>query len=78
MACGCSKNRGGGGRSGPVLRPTTTVRSTSGGIAAGPTPTQLRAQAAPPQQPTNAAGLSAERRKTQAVRRDAIRKALNK
>ena len=77
MACGCSKNRGGGSRNGPVLRPTS-VRSTSGGIAAGPTPTQLRAQAAPPQQPTNAAGLSAERRKTQAIRRDAIRKALNK
>ena len=73
--CGCNKNRG--GRSG-ALRPTTTVRSTSGGIAAGPTPTQLRAQSAPPQQQTNAAGLSAERRKTQAIRRDAIRKALNK
>ena len=75
MACGCNKNKG---RSGAILRPTTTVRSSSGGIAAGPTPTQIRAQAAPSQQQTNAAGLSAERRKTQALRRDAIRKALNK
>jgi len=78
MACGCSKNRGGASRNGPVLRPTTSVRSTSGGIAAGPTPTQLRAQATPSPPPANAAGLSAERRKVQAIRRDAIRKALNK
>lgn len=71
--CGCNKNKG---RSGG-FRPSTAVRST-GGIASGPTPTQLRAQSAPPQQQANAAGLSAERRKTQAIRRDAIRKALNK
>ena len=72
MACGCNKNRG--ARNGPVISP----RSTPGGISAGPTPTQLRAQSVQPQQQTNAAGLSSERRKTQAVRRDAIRKALNK
>jgi hypothetical protein len=76
MACGCNKNKG---RSGAILRPTTTARSSSGGIAAGPTPTQIRAQAAAPsQQQTNSAGLSAERRKTQALRRDAIRRSLNK
>lgn len=73
--CGC-RNKVKNGR-GPVLSPSS-VRSTSGGIAAGPSPTQLRAQAAQPQPPTNTAGLSAERRKTQAIRRDAIRKALNK
>lgn len=79
MACGCNKNKG-SSRSGPILRPTTTARSSSGGIAAGPTPTQIRAQAAAPsqQQQTNSAGLSAERRKTQALRRNAIRKSLNK
>lgn len=78
MACGCNKNKG-INRSGPSISPTT-LRSTSGGISAGPTPTQLRAQSTPPlpQTQTNAAGLSAERRKTQAIRRDAIRKALNK
>lgn len=78
MACGCKK----GNRGAHSLRPTTTVRSTAGGIAAGPTPTQVHAQAlAQTQTPLpvkNAAGLSAERRKTQAIRRDAIRKAFNK
>lgn len=74
MACGCNKNRG--ARSRPAIGPTN--RSVTGGIASGPTPTQLRSQAAQPQQQTNAAGLSSERRKTQAIRRDAIRKALNK
>ena len=73
--CGCKNRKS--GRNGPVLSPSS-VRSTPGGIAAGPSPTQLRAQNTQPQQPTNVAGLSAERRKTQAVRRDAIRKALNK
>jgi len=75
MACGCKK----GNRGTRSLRPTTTVRSTAGGIAAGLTPTQLRAQQVQTPQPVlNAAGLSAERRKTQAIRRDAIRKAFNK
>ena len=78
MACGCKKGgvRGGGGA---LLRPTTTARSVGGGISAGPTPTQLRAQQTQtPTPPLNANGLSAERRKTQAIRRDAIRKSFNK
>lgn len=76
MACGCKK----GNRGAHSLRPTTTVRSTAGGIAAGPSPSQLRAlqQTQTPQPVLNAAGLSAERRKTQAIRRNAIRKAFNK
>lgn len=75
--CGCNKNKG-RRSNGPVLRPTTSVRSTSGGIAAGPTPTQVRAQSLPSEAPTSVAGLNAEKRKTQSIRRDAIRKALNK
>lgn len=76
MACGCKK---GSPRISGALRPTTTVRSVAGGIAAGPTPTQLRAASTQTPKPAlNAAGLSAERRKTQAIRRDAIRKAFNK
>ena len=75
MACGCNKK---GVRPGAILRPTTSVRSVSGGIAAGPTPTQLRSLAQAPVTPLNAAGLSAERRRTQAIRRDAIRKTFNK
>lgn len=77
MACGCKKGIRQG--RGAIIRPTTNARSTSGGIAAGVTPSQLRAQQV--QSPTpvkNATGLTAERRKTQAIRRDAIRKALNK
>lgn len=76
MGCGCKKNIG--GRSGAIMRPTTTVRSVTGGIASGPTPTQLRAQAVPPPTTANAASLSAERKKTQSLRRDAIRRSLNK
>jgi hypothetical protein len=75
--CGCNKNKG-RRSTGPTLRPSTSVRSTPGGIAAGPTPTQVRAQSLPPETPTSVAGLNAERRKTQSLRRDAIRKALNK
>lgn len=57
---------------------TMSVRSTSGGIAAGPTPNQLRSQAIVPRSQANVAALSAERRKTQNLRRDAIRRSLNK
>lgn len=72
MACGCKKGARGGGS---VFRPTTTARSTSGGIAAGLTPTQLKAQQAPI---SDSSGLTAERRKVMAARRAAINKALNK
>ena len=76
MACGC-KNKG-RRSTGPIFKPGASVRSTSGGIAAGPTPTQVRASKAVPPPVMNAAGLSAERRKTQALRRDAIMRTFGK
>lgn len=63
MACGCSKNFS-KFRTGNVIRPTNKSIS-------GPAP-QLRAQS------LNTTGLNAERRKTQSIRRDAIRRSLNK
>jgi hypothetical protein len=38
----------------------------------------MRANSMVPQQPVNQGGIDAERRKVQALRREAIRKALNK
>ena len=78
MACSCNKGVRYRSRT-PIIRPTTSARSTQGGIAAGMTPTQQRAQQAiPPQQPLNQGGIAAEKRKVQALRREAIRKAFNK
>lgn len=74
--CGCRKNSS--YRSSPALKPAASVRSSSGGIASALTPTQMRAQAQSPTPELNAGGLYAERRKTQAIRRDAIKRALNK
>lgn len=75
MACGCRKNKS-SFRGGAPLRPTTNVRSSSGVSSGG---TQLRSQQAQSPSPQlNAGGVSAERRKTQALRRDAIKKAFNK
>lgn len=68
--CGCRKKSN--ARSAPAMRPTTSFRSSSG---AG---NQNQQQPQSPAAPLNAGGLSAERRKTQALRRDAIRKAFNK
>ena len=69
MACGCNK-RNGIYRSTPVARNSVTK-----------TPAQaLRQQAVPPPsaQTANTIVKSAEQRRTHALRRDAIRKALNK
>lgn len=77
MACGCKKGIAHKNRT-PIIRPITSQRSIQRGIAAAKTPTEARNASMTPQQPSNPAGITAEKRKTQALRRDAIRKALNK
>jgi len=78
MACSCNKGVKYKSRT-PIVRSITSARSTQGGIAASMSPTQQRAQQAiPPQQPLNQGGIAAEKRKVQALRRNAIRKAFNK
>lgn len=77
MACGCKKGVGSNSRT-PIIRPVTSVRSVTRGVASTKTPTEIRNQTAPPQTPVNAGGVNLERRKVQALRRDAIRKSLNK
>lgn len=66
--CGCRKG---------VKKKVSTASVRAAGISAGPA-NQLRSQAVVPISQVNVAALSAERRKTQNLRRDAIRKALNK
>lgn len=77
MACSCKKGIGNNSRT-PIIRPVTTTRSVTRGIASIQTPTEVRNQSLPPQTPVNSGGVNLERRKTQALRRDAIRKSLNK
>jgi len=69
MACGCNKRTNSTPSTGHVVR--NSVRNTS------PTP-QVFNQTQQPQTNINASGISAERRKLQAIRRDAIRKTFNK
>jgi hypothetical protein len=61
-----------------MVRPTSSVRSTRGGIASVKTPTEVRNQSLTPTNQINSGGLTAERRRTQALRREAINKSLNK
>ena len=68
MACGCGRNNSPARRSVPVV-PQTNQRTIN--PVAG-----LPAQA--PRAERSATGLHMEKRKTQALRRDAIRKALGK
>lgn len=71
--CGCRKNIS--NRTSPAMRPnaTRTVATTAATL------TQLREQQPQsPVAPLNAGGLNAQRRKTQALRRDAIRKSFGK
>jgi len=77
MACGCKKGVGSNSRT-PLIRPVTSVRSVTRGVASARTPTEVRNQAVAPQTPVNSGGVNLERRKVQALRRDAIRKSLNK
>lgn len=69
--CGCKKN-GVNRSTGRVIRPTSSFRSTPGGIASAPSPTQLRSQS------LNSSAIDSEKRKTQNIRRDAIKRSLNK
>lgn len=77
MACGCKKGVTFRSRT-PTVMPVSRVRSTQGGIAAGLTPTQINAQSMTPTAPINNGALTAEKRKVQAQRRQAIRNALGK
>ena len=77
MACGCNKGAASRGRT-PMIRPISSARSTRGGIAAAKTPTEVRNQSMNPPSNMNSGGVSAERRRTQALRREAISKSLNK
>ncbi len=71
--CGCRKNSTNRVSSGVRPNNTRTVSSTPATLS------QLRAQQPQsPVAPLNAGGLNAERRKTQALRRDAIRKSFNR
>lgn len=72
--CGCNKNR-----AGKMTRTTANVRSTSGGIAASLTPTQLRAQRLSNiSRQLNSGSINSERKKVQEIRRNAIRSKFNK
>ena len=77
MACGGNKGISNRSKT-PIIRPITSARSATGGIAATRAPTEVRNQSMTPAQPLNSGGINAEKRKTQALRRDAIRKSLNK
>jgi hypothetical protein len=77
MACGCGKGNTSRGRN-PVIRPVISARSVTGGIASARNPTEVRNQSLTPQAPINAGGINAEKRKVQALRRDAIKKSLGK
>lgn len=78
MGCGCGK------RSAPAgfrrtLAPSAGPRPIQGGTAAGPTPAQLRALGA--QQavtPGEVRKLDEHRRRIEKLRRDAVKKRLNK
>lgn len=72
MACGCGKNK----TKTPFIRSVTSARSV---YAPSPrSPVVPVNQSVTPQQPINPAGINAEKKKVQSLRRDAIRKSLNK
>jgi len=64
-------------KNGNIIRPVVGPQSEQGGLAAAPTPTSLRAASAPTAE-RSSSGLTQEKKKTQKIRRDAIRRALNK
>jgi len=78
MACNCKSGTAANRSRTPIVRPITSTRATNGGIAAAKTPTEVRNQSMTPPTPVNAAGINLEKRRVQALRRDAIRKSLNK
>ncbi len=77
MACGCGK-RGVVPRK-RTIQPSVGPKSVTGGIAAGPTPSQLRALGlAQSQSSKEAARMDGDRRRVEKLRREAIRNKLNK
>ena len=77
MACGCNKNKN--ARTTNLNAKTGgSIRSIPGGNNSGVIPSQVRSNQIAPQAPINTNGLNAERRKVQALRRDAINRALGK
>ena len=77
MGCGC-------GRRGSVprrktLRPSVGPKSVQGGVSAGSTPAQLRALGIAQSQSLKESGkMDEQRRRVEKLRREAIRKKLNK
>ena len=72
MACGCNKNK----TRTPFMRSVTSARSTPG--VSPRTPVTPMNQSVTPDAPLNVNGIGAEKRRVQALRREAIRKSLNK
>ena len=75
--CGCGKK--GVTRRAPSLRASVGPRSVSGGVAAGPTPLELRTlglQSA--QSMTESKIINSERRRIEKLRRDAIKRKFGK
>jgi hypothetical protein len=87
MGCGCKGGRkgtsvrraptsGGGVR---LIRPTVGPTPAIGGVAAGPSPAQLRALNLPNNAaPVTPGRMDADKRRIERLRRAAIQKALNK
>lgn len=62
----------------PTIRPASTPRPLIGGLAAGATPAQIRALGMQANvTPKSAMQLTAERRKIEKIKRDAIKAKLN-
>ena len=75
--CGCGKK--GVTRRAPTLRPSIGPRSVSGGVAAGPTPIELRALGMQNAQSlTESRNVDVERRRIEKLRRDAIKRKFGK
>lgn len=77
MGCGCNKNRSQPRR--PAFRPVTGPRPLQGGSAAGASPAEVRAQGL--QQAVSigeSRRLDEQRRRLERLRRDAIKRKLNK
>lgn len=75
MACGC---RGNNNTRTPIFRPVTSARSVQVPSPSPRTITPQPNQSMTPNQPINPNSVQSEKRRVQALRRDAIRKSLNK
>jgi hypothetical protein len=79
MGCGCGKKSSPARRGSITFRPSVGPRSIQGGSAAGPTPAELRAMG---MQQSVSVGehrrMDEQRLKAEKLRREAIKKRLNK